>query len=864
MEQGHLVMAFEDLVAIKYQLYNSLFLTLPFKNLTDVGVELPLFTELCRSALAQGQNPSQIIAQFFHDIAHCTDFNAQAKILFLMLQFVERQVVLFDALEEAAFAKTNDLSAIGTLTEFLKPLNNESYYQKVYHLLHDYCIRIVLTAHPTQFYPMQVLGIIEDLTHAIQANQLKEIRLLLLQLGKTSFKNPKKPTPFDEANILMHYLEASFYPVIKELQHKLEKTFQSPLPCLVQLGFWSGGDRDGNPNVTAEITIKVAKKLKFSILKRYIREVRALKRRLTFQKMWPTLDLIKNKLLATQIHLRSFSPTQYPPYSCAAEFIADLEDVKNQLIQSQNGLFVEQVESVLCAVRCFGFHFASIDVRQNSRVHTALLQNIMNYHLNLNYSPLTEPEKCHALNTLFKIPALNNASSCWQSDALFDDVIQSLKAMRFIQQENGETAANRYIISNTQSASQILEILILARCAGWEPHAMSIDIVPLFETIPDLENAAKVMEILYRTPLYYAHLQQRGLRQTVMLGFSDGTKDGGYITANWKIFCCKQAIFNLSKKMGIYVYFFDGRGGPPARGGGNTHLFYRAMEGMIEQQQIQLTIQGQTVSSKFGSTVSAKYNIEQLFTSGLLGPVSLTKFPRLTAPQYALLERFSALAYDCYQQLKNHPLFTAYLETITPLNYFGDLNIASRPPRRKSAGPLHFEDLRAIPFVSAWSQIKQNIPGFYGLGSALQTLVAEGEEPALQQLYRDSLFFRTLLENAMQSLLKSNFQLTAYLAHHPIFGDFWHLLQQEAIRSTDLLKKISGQKALLECNPVIRDSIHIREHLVLPLLVIQQHALLQLQILEKKNNKACVEYKTYYNLVLKSLAANINASRNSA
>lgn len=834
--------AFQEQVAIKYQLYNGLFVTLPFAGLADVGVELPVFSELCRKGLLDGKSPNEIVQDFFKNIAHTADFDKQIKILFLLLQFVERQIVLFDALEDAAFKKTHDVNGAGTLSYLIKELTSAHKIEKAYKLLLNYHVRIVLTAHPTQFYPFQVLGVIQDLAHAIHTNNLKNINDLLLQLGKTSFKNTKSPTPLDEAGILIYYLEHIFYPVMQCLQNELQTTFNPhELPPIFELGFWPGGDRDGNPNVTAQITLQVASKLKQSIIDLYIQEIDKLKRRLTFDDMWNKLEKIKHRL-------------QDGDYSNCQQFMQDLTELKQQLIHEDNGLFVDKVENVLTTVKLFGFYFANIDIRQNSHIHTEVIAKIIERS---DYSDLSSSDKTQLLIDLIQAPKIENHDQ----SPIVKDVLDSLHAMRSIQQTNGENACNRYIISNTQGVHNILEVMLLAHWADCK----SLDILPLFETITDLENSESIMQALYNLPLYRTHLKQRNNKQTVMLGFSDGTKDGGYVTANWAIFKCKKNLYNLSEKMGIEIIFFDGRGGPPARGGGNTHKFYRAMEGIIQQKQIQLTIQGQTVSSNFGTEASARYNLEQLFTSGLLGPLFGDQENILTNAEYSLLDKLSTIAYECYIKFKNHPLFTRYLEKITPLLFYAELNITSRPVRRSTDSALRFEDLRAIPFVGSWSQIKQNVPGYYGLGTALKILIDQGKEAVLKELYQHSLYFRTLLENAMQSLLKCNFLLTQNLKSDPEFGDFWSLLFDEAELSIQTVKQISGQCELLENDPINRQSILMRENLVLPLLIIQQYAQTELAKMDAAGvDHNAKKYQTFRKLILKSLAANINASRNAA
>lgn len=853
MNQSQLAHAFDELVAIKYQLYNGLFITLPFENLIDVGNALPVFSELCRSELNKGKSPRQIVQKFFRDIIPTQDFDRQMQILFLILQFVERQVVLFDALEDAAFSQTHDFTETGSLLDFIKRVESEKKLKESYKRLQNYHTRVVLTAHPTQFYPFSVLAIIRDLSEALKKNNIQKIRELLLQLGRTSFKNIKKPTPLDESEILIDYLKHVFYPTIKDLQRRLDQTYMhiTPknryLPSIFQLGFWPGGDRDGNPNVTSNITLKVGKALRSAIIYTYLNEIKMLKRRLTFPGVGKKLHHIQNRLRST---LRNHKTM----YSNVEAFLKNLYELKSQLMTKQRGLFVKKLDSLIITVRSFGFYFATIDIRQNSPIHSKVIEELLEQDLKYRgYNRLNPADKTQLLLRMIKQRSLQLDDS--PKNSIIRETLKTFDAIKKIQKTNGEKGCNRYIISHTQDVYQIMEIFLLARWSGWSAQKFSLDIVPLFETVQDLNNAVTVMHELLQIPFYRRHLKQRNNIQIVMLGFSDGTKDGGYIAANWSIFQCKKNLYQLFQKMNVKIVFFDGRGGPPARGGGNTHQFYRALEGVIDQKEIQLTIQGQTISSNFGTIASTRYNMEQLFTSGLLGPLFNKDNYTFTRNEYMLLQDFSDLGYAFYQKLKNHPLFLKYLKIITPVNFYGYLNIASRPPRRKRRGSDRFEDLRAITFVGAFSQIKQNIPGFYGIGYALKKLCDKGKTSALKKLYANSLYFRTLLENAMQSLIKSNFLITEYLNKDKKWGSFWRFLKRESDRSTDMLKHISGQKELLENDPVNQRSIVMREHLVLPLLVIQQYAMME----NRKKPR-----KVFQKIIVKSLAANINASRNSA
>jgi phosphoenolpyruvate carboxylase len=387
----------------------------------------------------------------------------------------------------------------------------------------------------------------------------------------------------------------------------------------------------------------------------------------------------------------------------------------------------------------------------------------------------------------------------------------------------------------------------------------TVDIVPLFETIEDLAEAGTVMEKLYRNEQYSRHLAGRGNRQTIMLGFSDGTKDGGYLRANWSIYRANQELTRISRQFGVSVVFFDGRGGPPGRGGGNNANYYAAHGSDIENREIQVTIQGQTVSSTYGALPSARFNIERLLTAGLENYLFETHSRELSDADSMLLDELAEAAYQAYLKLKNHPDFVPYLEKVTPLKWYGDTNIASRPTKRGTAEGLKFEDLRAIPFVGAWAQMKQNVPGYYGFGSAIQTLFNAGRKTDLQNLYRRSLFLRTLVENSMQSLSKSNFDVTRHLSVHPQFADFWQTLNEEFDRTYGALLDLSGLKEILAQNPNSRASIKLREDIVLPLITIQQFALQQLQA-EQLPEAA----EAYRKLVLRAMFGIINAARNAA
>ena len=847
---------FQKHVLSKYQIYNSIFMTLPFDSITKTGVLLPLFEELCVSGYEQGKNPSEIIHEFFDQYRPEFDEKQQINLLFSFIQYIERQVVLFDAIEEATFSIINNTEGRGTLRSIKDEAHEKNKREALKDYLKRFKVRPVLTAHPTQFYPGAVLGIITDLAKSIEKNKLDEIELLLAQLGKTPFFKKSKPSPFDEAVSLIWYLEHVFYQAAHNI-YRFTKTHifdGEPLPNeLINLGFWPGGDRDGNPFVTAEITLEVAARLRSALMKNYYKDVRKMKRRITFNQAEPLVLALEQKLAAELNSSFTVSGDRTP------EFLGDLESLKEILETQHEGLFVSLVDELIEKMKLFGCYFASLDIRQDSRIHTKAIMAIAQAYPEI--IPMNDPH----LEAQQKIDLLGQLHGKVDVDKISDDMgkqtLASIYAMKKIQEKNGAKACERYIISNNGSVVNVMEAFAMIRLCDWETP--NCDIIPLFETIDDLKEADEVMEALYTNSEYQKHLNRRGNRQSIMLGFSDGTKDGGYLMANWAIYRAKERLTEVSRAHGMTALFFDGRGGPPARGGGKTHQFYASLGNTIEHEEVQLTIQGQTISSNFGTIASCQYNLEQLISSGIANEIFAPDQASIASDQRLILEQLADLSYSAYQDFKNHPKFLPYLEQISTLKYYAKTNIGSRPAKRGSSDQLNFSDLRAIPFVGSWSQLKQNVPGFYGVGIALDALKAQGKMNALQELYKTSAFFRTLLENSMMSLSKSYFPLTQYLKDDPEFGDFWQLIYQEYLRSKDLVLEVSGLDQLMEDSRAMRASIGVRERIVLPLLTIQQYALRSIQEIHKGvgSNR---DLAIYEKMVTRSLFGNINASRNSA
>ena len=846
---------FERHVGTKYHMFNSLFLRLPFDLIHQTGILLPLLSELCQTSYKLGRSPQEIIESFFEEYLTGAEASEKTDLLFNFVKYIERQVVLFDAVEEAAFDKLHDPDGPGTVYDMVTKAQSNGLSESLLHKLEEYRLRIVLTAHPTQFYPGTVLGIITDLSAAIRDNRIFEVNDLLLQLGKTPFVKRTKPTPLDEAKSLIWFLRKVFYDAVPEIVTKIEDTLQIPLPRkdIIDLGFWPGGDRDGNPNVTAEITLETAAQLRKAILNCYIEDVHKLRRRLTFQHVYEQITAIGEKLGKTLFD-------DVNGYKSPLALMEELIALRLVLEQQHDNLFAEGLDDFITKVSLFGFHFASLDIRQESRKHEALVEEII---LHKAGQPALDAYRLKGIHA--KMEYLHscywNIDAFITTDATSTDIIQSMQAIGKIQATNGTKACHRYVISNSRHALDVFSILILMKWIHGHDQ-QNIDIVPLFESIDDLGTAADVMQELYSFGPYASHLKVRGQVQTVMLGFSDGTKDGGYLKANWSIYTCKEEVTATSRANGVKVIFFDGRGGTPARGGGNTHKFYSSLGPSIENKEIQLTIQGQTISSNFGNKDLAIYNIEQLLTAGIENDLYPNRTPGLTSAQRSLINDMADKAYQSYVELKSHPDFLTYLQENGTLSYYGESNISSRPDKR-GGGKLTLESLRAIPFVGSWSQLKQNVPGYYGFGTALQQLQASGHEKEVKELYHESRFFQTLVGNSMQSLAKSYFPLTAFLSNDPEFGDIWNMIHDEFERSQQLLIQTTGEDQLMPGNQTIRESIHLREDIVLPLLTIQQYALLQINQFGESEQDQTLKL-LYRKLVTRTMPGIINAARNSA
>lgn len=839
---------FEKSVNSKYKLYNTLFLNLPYRRVRNIGMLIPLLAHFCEEGLQQNKEPLEILDDFFEKNAQAQSPEERLDFMLRVIQYVEREIVLYDAVEDAAFIKIQDLGDYLNLTNFFQQIKTKKELAQTTSFLDDFSVRIVFTAHPTQFYSPAVLEIISKLRTLITADQIDLVDKTLQQLGLTSLINAKKPTPLDEAKNIIYFLRNVYYDAVADMYTYIKQSVDNPNfsnTNAIKLGFWPGGDRDGNPFVTSTITRQVIDELRTTLMKCYYNDVKKLDQKITFRNVQEPLAELKKRLYECM-----FNPEIILPFQ---EILASLQGIQTTVDKDYYGLYADDIQILIDKVSIFKNHFATLDIRQDHSKHYTLVEEILIYTGHIK-KELTELDEETLVSLLTE--ATLDLTGFESSDSVLNETLLNVRQLNELQDLNGEEGCNRYIISNSEDIYSVLFVVGLFRWSGYQWKDIHFDIIPLFETMKGMADSKKVMRSLFGLKAYRTHVERRQQTQTIMLGFSDGTKDGGYLKSNWSIFKTKETLSEVCRENNIKAIFFDGRGGPPSRGGGKSHRFYAAHSDNIANNEIQLTIQGQTITSTYGTKEQFNHNLEQLITAALSRTRNHGKND-IEGTARDLMEQMSTLSFEKYTDLKNHSLFIPYLEEKSTLQYYGKANIGSRPAKRGGQKKLELSDLRAISFVGSWSQLKQYVPGYYGIGFALSELKKEGHMPALQLMFKNTPLFKALILNSMASTYKCRFELTSYMKRDEKFGDFWQLLHDEYTLAEEMMLEVSEYDSIMQEEPITKNSIRIREKIVLPLLVIQQYALQKIALNDPHK-------KAYEKIVTRSLYGNINASRNSA
>ncbi|RLT36453.1 MAG: phosphoenolpyruvate carboxylase [Chloroflexi bacterium] len=757
-------------------------------------------------------------------------------------------------------------------------------------MLNDLLIMPVFTAHPTEAKRRTILlklqGLarhLHDLDYTIllpneEAAIRDAIRETLVALWQSDENRERRPTVLDEVRQGLYFFETTLFKLVPQIYAELSRALEEAwpqesfaIPPFLRYGSWMGGDRDGNPFVTLEVTEAALREQKGQALKLYTQAVENLYGHLSVAKTrrgfsQPFLDSLTEDLKLVPAEemdvLDRFSlepyrqksiliyrrlqatirqneqpwdkqPTAGRAYPDASAFVADLELIQESLRQNNGWRLADgRFATLVQQARIFGFHLATLDIRQHSDRHREAMAEIYaRYHPGADYRSLPEKEKVAWLVEEIRsqrplTAQLNFSESTNETIALF-------RLIKIAQERVGPQAIQTYIISMTTSVSHLLEVLLLAKDAGLFGK---IGVVPLFETIEDLQNAAAVMEQMFETPIYREHLALRGNSQQVMIGYSDSNKDGGYLRANWMLYQAQKDLAQVCDAHKMRLTLFHGRGGSIGRGGGPANRAILAQPPGSIKARIKITEQGEVISNRYSNQVIAHRHLEQLVNAVLLTSGKRPDFPK-EAVWAAVMEETSRRAEEAYRALIQKPDFLRYFNETTPLDQINQLNIGSRPAKRKATTGV--SDLRAIPWVFAWSQSRVNLPGWYGLGAGIDGWMAEQGAseprasatglPLLQEMYAEWPFFRTVIDRAQVSMRRADMpiaSLYASLTDADVRAAVFAEIQAEYARTERVILAISGQTSLLDNEEWLQRSINLRNPYIDPLNYIQA-ALLQ-------------------------------------
>ncbi|MFN3884469.1 MAG: phosphoenolpyruvate carboxylase [Rhodocyclaceae bacterium] len=719
----------------------------------------------------------------------------------------------------------------------------------------------VLTAHPTEVQRKSILDrswqiarLLElrdrqPLTPEEQAENEEALRRAILILWQTRMLRTAKLSVMDEVNNALAFYDMTFLRVLPRLHNGIEDHLGAPLPAFLKPGSWIGGDRDGNPFVTAETLQSALNAQSRKVFAHYLEEVHLLGGELSCSALLvnvtPELAAlaaaspdcnphrddepyrraiagIYARLAATARELDHMEALRHPvaeapPYAHCDEFAAELAILDRSLKENGAALLARgRLRRLRRAVEIFGFHLAPLDLRQNSAVHQATVHELFETaRPGTDYAGRSEEGKIALLLAELATPRLLS-TPYWNYSSETAAELAIFHTAREMQRRYGQAAIQNVIISKSEGVSDILEVALLLKEAGLlrpREGELDVNVVPLFETIDDLERCGAIMDRLLSLPAYQRLLESRGRLQEVMLGYSDSNKDGGYLMSNWALYRAEITLVEVFRMRGVKLRLFHGRGGTVGRGGGPSYEAILAQPPGAVQGAIRITEQGEVVASKYANPELGRRNLEVLVAATL----EATLLPRAHGdPQPECLAAMAELAnaaYAAYRALVYEtPGFERYFRESTVISEISRLNIGSRPAARKHGGAI--EDLRAIPWVFSWSQCRLMLPGWYGFGSAYETFMAahgaEGLE-LLRRMYRDWGFFRTLLANMDMVLAKTNLALAeryaAQVRDRALRDAVFGRIEAEWQASVAAVLAITGHSELLEGNPLLKRSL---------------------------------------------------------
>ncbi|WP_456632395.1 phosphoenolpyruvate carboxylase [Bradyrhizobium sp. URHC0002] len=738
----------------------------------------------------------------------------------------------------------------------------------------------VLTAHPTEVRrkstidrEMEIAALLDrrervQLTpDEVEASD-EQLRRAVLTLWQTNLLRRTKLTVLDEVSNGLSFYDYTFLHEVPRLHCELEDRLNreeggtsGELASFLTMGSWIGGDRDGNPFVTSDVMRGTLRLQSSRVMNFYLEELHVLGSELSLaahladvsdelralagrspdtsphrsgEPYRLAVSGIYARLTATAVRLE-VETTRRPvgeaaPYASVKEFKADLDVLERSLIANNSGVIARgRLRSLRRAVDCFGFHLARLDIRQNSAVHERTVAELFDAAIpGMSYLDLNEEARINLLlSELRSARPLTSAFVKYSEETL--DELAVFRAAAEAHARFGTDVIHQCIISMCKGMSDMLEVAVLLKEVGLiNPSGRSaINIVPLFETIEDLQASSGIMDRMLSLHDYRRLVDSRGGIQEVMLGYSDSNKDGGFVTSGWELYKAEIELVEVFERHHVRLRLFHGRGGSVGRGGGPSYDAIIAQPGGAVNGQIRITEQGEIISSKYSNPEVGRSNLEILAAATL--EASLLH-PRQSAPRKEYLtamEQVSALAFKAYRGLVYETEgFADYFWGSTVITEISTLNIGSRPASRKKTREI--EDLRAIPWVFSWAQCRLMLPGWYGFGSAVETWIAEHPEqgmPFLQELYREWPFFRTLLSNMDMVLAKSSIAIASRYAElvpdvklrESIFGR----IRREWHSSIETLLDIMGHERLLQGNPLLERSIRNRFPYLDPLNHVQ-------------------------------------------
>lgn len=881
----------------------------------EVEEQIRLLSRQWRSGdEAANSRIGEIIAAVIHDLPLTADILKAFSTFFQLVNLAEEHERIRILNERADQAFVSGIAMDETPLAALQTLHREGMSAAgLAGFLQRMSVIPVFTAHPTESrrrITLQILGHLSDTLRQLEAvgesshrrpeldEQLRDAITLLWQCDE---RRNRKPTVMDEVrNTGLYFFENTLFDVVPRVYEELERAIgevfpgeadRIPVPGLLRFGSWIGGDRDGNPFVTAGTTREAIHAQMDCVLNRYLQDVHELYETLAISRgragfdagflsdlqsdvdsldaseqetlSWfrqepyrQKLILVFRRLIATVQQTnqdRLDDPVSVPDpraYPGPEHFEQDLQSIANSLLENRGQSIVRgKLSRLIRRVQVFGFHLASLDIRQHSGRYRAAVGKILaGQRRTVDYEALSEAERVELLSGLIQDGAVASDPSGFDDDTR--ETLALFEAIGQIQQRAGRRSIDSCIISMCESVSNVLEVLLLTRQAGL---AGQLDIVPLFETIDDLNRAPTTMQALFANPVYRQHLDQRQGQQQIMIGYSDSNKDGGYLAANWMLFKAQRRLARTCRDHHVDLMLFHGRGGSLGRGGGPANRAILSQPAESIRGRLKVTEQGEVISSRYSQPEIARRHLQQLLHAVLCSGGQRPVYNQLDRWSQ-VMDELGELALGTYRQLVENPDFVAFFHQATPGDQIGQLNLGSRPAKRRASNRI--TDLRAIPWVFSWTQSRMGLPAWYGVGSAFeQWLDAQADPQAglreLQSMYRQWPYFSTLIKNVHVGLGRADMSIAGLytrLAERPGRERIFGVIRSEYDTTRNLILLISNTDEILDTEPWLQTSISLRNPYVDPMNCIQVALLEQI-----RQQGGDTESEVIQNLILQSI-----------